>query len=76
MTRKLTYPDLPRKGNENCFPQYFHLAPFPVKHERHTQQFSGFMPHESLQLGEGLGGSSSFKTDDLLASASLTCSDG
>lgn len=70
------YPDLLRKGNENCFPQYCHLIPFLMKHELHAQQFSGFMPHESLQLGEGLGDSSSFKTNDLLTCASLTCSDG
>lgn len=47
-----------------------------MNHELHAQQFSGFIPQESLKLGEGLGDSSGFKIDDLLTCASLTCSDG
>lgn len=47
-----------------------------MKHELHTQQFSGFTHHVSLQLGEVLGDSSSFKIDEQLSCAPLTCSDG
>ena len=47
-----------------------------MNHKLHAQQFSGFIPQESLELGAGLGNSASFKIDDLLICASLTCSDG
>lgn len=47
-----------------------------MKYELHTQQFSGFTHHVSLQLGEVLGDSSSFKIDEQLSCAPLTCSDG